>query len=261
MTAGIGPVMVGHDGSTQAADALVLGRLLAQATGAGLVVARVFPVSPWHADHELPRGRVERARAAEEELVKELDEVAAAAGATAEPVPARSAAQGLHDLAEELDASAVVVGSAHTASFGSVLLGSTGERLLNGSPCPVSLAPQGLAQAKDPGLRTIGVAYDGLPESRRALELGTEVARRAEAAMRVLTVETDYTTGAEDVDAELLQGDPAEALGEAARDLDLLVLGSRGYGPFGRVLLGGVSLALVRMAPSALLIVPRGASG
>lgn len=260
MTEWTGPVVVGHDGSTQAADALVLGRLLAGATGAELVVARAFPLSPWHTEHELPRGRVARARAAEEELLKDLEAVAASAGATAEPVPARSAAQGLHDLAEELEASAVVVGSAHTASIGSVLLGSTGERLLNGSPCQVGLAPQALAEADDPGLRTLGVAYDGLPESRVALELGRDLARRAGAATRVLTVETDYSAGAADADPELLQGDPAPALGEAGRDLDLLVLGSRGYGPFGRVLLGGVSLALVRMAPCPLLIVPRGAS-
>jgi nucleotide-binding universal stress UspA family protein len=55
-----------------------------------------------------------------------------------------------------------------------------------------------------------------------------------------------------------LHGDPARALAEeAGKGIDLMVLGSRGYGPVGRVLLGGVSTALVRMAPCSLLIVPR----
>ena len=59
----------------------------------------------------------------------------------------------------------------------------------------------------------------------------------------------------------LLHGDPAAALAdEAEKGVDLMVLGSRGYGPIGRVLAGGVSLALVRTAPCPLLVIPRGAA-
>jgi len=43
------------------------------------------------------------------------------------------------------------------------------------------------------------------------------------------------------------------------RDADLLVCGSRGYGPVRRVLLGGVSARLLRRAAIPLLVVPRGA--
>jgi nucleotide-binding universal stress UspA family protein len=39
-----------------------------------------------------------------------------------------------------------------------------------------------------------------------------------------------------------------------------LVLGSRGYGPFGAVVLGSVSNALVRTAHCPLVVVPRSAN-
>jgi nucleotide-binding universal stress UspA family protein len=42
------------------------------------------------------------------------------------------------------------------------------------------------------------------------------------------------------------------------RGVDLLVCGSRGYGPVRRVLLGTVSSALLRQASVPVLVVPRG---
>ena len=50
--------------------------------------------------------------------------------------------------------------------------------------------------------------------------------------------------------------------GEEARDalLDLLVIGSRGYGPVRRTLLGGVSAEVTRTSACPVLVVPRGAA-
>jgi nucleotide-binding universal stress UspA family protein len=42
------------------------------------------------------------------------------------------------------------------------------------------------------------------------------------------------------------------------RGIDLLVCGSRGYGPVRRVLLGTVSAALLRQASVPVLVTPRG---
>ena len=44
----------------------------------------------------------------------------------------------------------------------------------------------------------------------------------------------------------------------ADRAVDLLVCGSRGYGPVRRVLLGTVSAALLRQASVPVLVTPRG---
>jgi nucleotide-binding universal stress UspA family protein len=56
---------------------------------------------------------------------------------------------------------------------------------------------------------------------------------------------------------EVVEGDPEHVLAESARQADLLVLGSRGYGPVRAVLLGSVSSHLVREAPCAVMVVPR----
>ena len=61
-----------------------------------------------------------------------------------------------------------------------------------------------------------------------------------------------------DTELTVLEGDPVERLTEASTDLDLLVVGSRRYGPVRRVLLGGVSVALIDHAHCPVLVVPRG---
>ena len=60
---------------------------------------------------------------------------------------------------------------------------------------------------------------------------------------------------------ELLEGDTVDALAALdEREIDLLVCGSRGYGPVRRVLLGGVLRKLIRRAACPVVVVPRGAS-
>ena len=60
------------------------------------------------------------------------------------------------------------------------------------------------------------------------------------------------------VDSRLLLG-PAAQIADAARDDDLLVLGSRGHGTLGRALLGSLSARLIADAGSPVLILPRAA--
>jgi nucleotide-binding universal stress UspA family protein len=57
---------------------------------------------------------------------------------------------------------------------------------------------------------------------------------------------------------QVLSGRAAKLLvSKAEEGVDLLVTGSRGYGPSRRVLLGSVSSKLARSAPCPLLVVPR----
>ena len=57
------------------------------------------------------------------------------------------------------------------------------------------------------------------------------------------------------VETRLVQGHPRHALIEASRSADMLVLGRRGHGGFGGLLLGSVSSALVAHAHCPVLVV------
>lgn len=198
-----------------------------------------------------------------------------------------SAAYAIAKLAEELEASAMVIGSCHRGPIGRLALGDTGTTLASGSPCPVIVAPRGYGKGTRPRFFRIGVAYNGTPESEVALREATEIARRMdgqlhligviprllspariggtdrgyerllkqemdsrlEAAAKIHDVETD--------DVELRVGHTADELAEASADLDLLVIGSRSYGPLGRVLLGGVANKLMRSAACPVVVIPR----
>jgi nucleotide-binding universal stress UspA family protein len=78
------------------------------------------------------------------------------------------------------------------------------------------------------------------------------VAREAVAAARLLQP-------AIECEGEAVQGQPAEALLEEARDADLIVLGNRGHGGFASLLLGSVSHQVVQHALCPVTIV-RGAT-
>jgi nucleotide-binding universal stress UspA family protein len=203
-----------------------------------------------------------------------------------------SPAQALHVAAETLRPLAIVVGSTHRGPVGQVLPGGVGERLLHGAPCPVAIAPHGYA-GEPATLSEIGVAFDDSPEAHCALDAAIALARATGAKVSTYTatepIETapaalvpGWTTppgysvlrrqraeqildsARELVPADLLggtrlvTGHAGAALARASVDVDLLVCGSRGYGPLRAALLGGVSSTLAHSASCPLLVVPRG---
>ena len=128
----------------------------------------------------------------------------------------------------------IVIGSTHRGGIGRVLPGSVGERLLHGAPCAVMVAPAGSPVASGSGSRRIGVGYDGKTEASHAREVAAALA--ASSARRWRRSRSPGTeAGARRPD------DAAKELVERSRELDLLVVGSRGYGPVRQALLGGVS--------------------
>ena len=62
------------------------------------------------------------------------------------------------------------------------------------------------------------------------------------------------------VEGPFLEGSAGEVLAQESAELDLLVTGSRGYGPRRAVLLGGTTHWLVGTAACPVLITPSGTS-
>src|SRR5689334_21553096 len=112
-------------------------------------------------------------------------------GATASfrVVGAHSAAHGLDDVAEELGAWMIVVGSAQRGARRRILAGSTAERLLHGASCPVAVAPRGLRErVLDAPVARIGVAYVDSDEAREALSVAVALIQRTDASLTLYTV-------------------------------------------------------------------------
>jgi len=209
------------------------------------------------------------------------------------PPPARGlhAAHALKDLAARDEAQILVVGSCRRGPIGRVLIGSVAERLLHGAGCPVAVAPRGYGDQARLAPATVAVAYDGSEESDLALAEGAALARAAGADLRLINVLEPWEHGratmvpgrSESVleaverrhervldsalaaiqespiaEAKLLRGHADEVLvAQSKTDVDLLVIGSRGYGPLGCALLGGVSSGVVRAAACPIVVVPR----
>ncbi len=77
-------------------------------------------------------------------------------------------------------------------------------------------------------------------------------------ARRALAEAVDATLGASpnvDIDQEVVNGPPALVLLEAARDAQLLVVGSRGHGAFAGMLLGSVSEQCVHHASCPVVVI------
>jgi nucleotide-binding universal stress UspA family protein len=202
----------------------------------------------------------------------------------------------LHEAAEAEDAGLLVVGSTRQGAIGRVLPGSTADRLMHGAPCPIAIVPPGWEAGA--GLQTIGVAYVDTEEGREALRGAHALAKRAGATLRVLTAikagpaiyskteartaeqpgkdevevegewrgraeealrrATDALDGDVPVETDAFVEDPADVLIRVSEHLDLLVCGSRGYGPPRAVLLGGVSRRLTAEAQCPVIVLPRG---
>jgi nucleotide-binding universal stress UspA family protein len=200
-----------------------------------------------------------------------------------------SPADALQALAERGEADLIVLGSTHRAAIGSVAPGSIAEHLLRGARCRLIIAPKGYGH-KDHSqdrLRVVAVGYDGMAESQAALDEAATLATKFGGSMKVIGVATpsppmaaaaaaqagpeagpDFQTRLYDAVAELPselralpvidRGDPVQKLLEEAEvGVDLLVLGSRGFGPVMRLLIGSVSSRVIRAAPCPVLVVPR----
>ena len=276
-------VLVGVDGSANGRDAITLASRLAGPAGK-LTLANV-QAGETHPLHAITPGLLAEERDASLQL---LERERAETGVEAEllSLDAASPGAGLHRQAEDQRADLLVVGSCSRGAFGRAMLGDDTRAALNGSPCAVAIAARGYAAraggAGNP-IAKVGVAYNGSPESERALAKAREVAESTRAQIEVLEVVAipSYAfTGlmapaiGDSVDLMITEanarlsklpgvagravyGLAGEELAAFSKDVDLLVVGSRSYGPVKRLVLGSTSDYLERHARCSLLVLPR----
>ncbi len=83
-----------------------------------------------------------------------------------------------------------------------------------------------------------------------------EVVQTTVSALRVKVADAARAT-AEKVETDVQRGRPANALLELSQEVDLLVIGSRRWGPVARVILGTTGEALLHDASCPVLVAPR----
>jgi nucleotide-binding universal stress UspA family protein len=278
-------LLVAHDGRDGGRDALELARVLAASDPeAHALVVTVLYSGPLPMEYALI---TEEEAADADPILSEAREALADLDVETRAYSGGSPAAILTTIAEREDVDMIVVGSPHRGAIGRVILGSVGRSLLNGASVDVAVAPAGYAREPHDRLREIVVGYDGAPESKLALERAEALARGSNAEIRLVTVvsppvaapvmvpgayapefpsEPDRVIdeGIHSIDSALAaeavrrDGDPATKLLEVCGEgVDLLVVGSRGYGPVTRVLLGSVSREVIHRAPCPVVTVPR----
>lgn len=288
---GLRRIGVGIDGYPEGSDAAVLGSALSRVTGAELMLIAVHPppivVLPsgvdWKSGERQARATLEQTR----------DAFAPAARLDVETD--LSVPRALQRVVRREHRDLLVLGSSRHAPDGHLRIGKRTRQLLCRFESPLAVAPRGLRDRPELSFRRIGVGYDGDPEAEAALGLAGSIALAAGAELRVRAVVDDRrplvayapfpptvamspswdeavgaqmsslladarasarSTGA-DAHVSIARGRPADALLELSEDVDLLVIGSRRWGPANRLLLGSSGEALMHDAACPVLAVPR----
>ncbi|MGH2936876.1 MAG: universal stress protein [Solirubrobacterales bacterium] len=278
-----GRVLVGHDGSEGAKDAIRLTRTLCAGTDAEALLVNVLPYpGPMPVAYRLLGYEDAPAwKTFFTEAERELAPMAVAHRTYIGGSPAKV----LNDLAEEEDIDLIVIGSPHRGAAGRAFIGSVAERLLHGASVAVVAAPRGYRDRVHDGFARIVVGYDGSAEAGIAMGRGAALATREDIELHLICASTPpvpppgpyagpipstlpnarevvargvRAAGADvDVSGRVVEGRAAPRLADYCGPDDLLMVGSRSYGPFTRTLLGSVSSALIHTAPCPVLVVPR----
>lgn len=281
-------IVAGCNGRERGRGAVSLAHAIARATGAELLLVGVHhnPPLPFPSSYAAQRRDLEQhLRAVRDELAPE-----AVIRIRADMSPAHA----LRHVARYEGADLLVVGSRHRRRLQHIAESDHAMQVLHGARCAVAVAPDPLAPR--PELRRIGVGIDATHESGVALELARDLARRTGAHLRLVAVADDGVSPwwgyaptsideealqeiaeqrqaaaralvdqrlavCEDVDAEgdVVVGDPAGELILASEGLDLLVLGSRRWGPVKRLALGSTSERVIRHTACPVLVPRRDA--
>lgn len=294
-------ILLATDGSADAVLAASAAADISEATGSELHVVHVLSPFPRHAypgvTPEIYSYVLDKSyEAARDLLDEEARRIEDHGGTVAETHTRRGRfADEILDLAEEMGAGLILMGSRGLGPVGRLLLGSVAEGVVHHAPCPV-LVVRGGREAWPPERVVIG--DDGSEAARGAGECAATIGKLFGARGLLVQVyprllEVDVVEGhelnARLIDDELKReerdiearaqgfeerldrrpeiriangGDPASVLLEAAEEENapektLLAVGSRGLGPWRRVVgLGSVSTKVLRAARGPVLVYP-----
>jgi nucleotide-binding universal stress UspA family protein len=290
------PIVAAFSAESAAREPLEFGLAASRVTGAPLVIVTVK-----HGGPVMHRAGADVAEGDEDRTMDHLRSGLARRGLHDVEVLTfedHTAARGLARALDELDPELIVLGSSRRGAVGSALLGTTAERVIHASSCPVAVVPNGY-EAPEGGVQVVGAAYSPTPEGREALAAAASLARARGIKLRVITVVDPDHAGEQagllagqhhdtspeasesarerldteselqaavaalgDVESEvsILVNDAADGLVDASSVVDLLVMGSRALGPKRAVLLGSVSRKVIDRAACPVLVLPRGAT-
>jgi nucleotide-binding universal stress UspA family protein len=96
----------------------------------------------------------------------------------------------------------------------------------------------------------------------QSLPYGQPIEHRwSEVAKQLTPADLARFGGADDLDGRVSYGSPGEELARFSESVDLLIVGSRGCGPVGRLVTGSTSNYLARRTCCPVLVFPRSAYG
>jgi nucleotide-binding universal stress UspA family protein len=285
-------IVAGFSASSRGRAPLYLATQIARCTGQKMVAASIVerpwppkqdPVEQEYLDHLT--GQVKRTL---EEAVTSLSDDVDTWVVVSE---SDSLPSGLTDLATEIGAEVVVVGSSSAGLLGRVALGGVTGRLVHTAHLPVAIAPRGYPRA--PGaIRRLSVAYGGHAEAVGLIASSAALAKRWSAELRIVSLTVRPPGGAFDRSAEdlviaqwrkrttdeitkqlndirsaiaLPEIDVVISTGydwrEAVENVpweagDLVLLGSGAAGVKTQVFLGSAAAKILRHSPVPVMILP-----
>jgi nucleotide-binding universal stress UspA family protein len=179
-------VVVGLSPGERVPPAVTLGAMLARSANQRLVVAALvpepWPPNPYRSDAEF---LAYQASAAEKALADARTQVGDYRAADYVLRRARSVSSGLLHVAEENDASYIVLGSSSNGALNRVAIGGIADRILHSSGVPVAVAPRGFTFRAGCRLSRVTVAFGRGDGDSDLLAQATDRALAVGARLRV----------------------------------------------------------------------------
>ncbi len=165
------PVVAAFDAATGVREPVEFGIAASDVTGAPLIIAVVHTGDKGSSLEQL-REDLQR-RGLDDVEIRTFED--------------RTAARGLARALDEVQPALIVLGSSKRSAIGSVFVGTTAERVIHASSCPVAVVPKGYERPEG-GVKVIGAAYSPSDEGREALHAAASLARAGGARVRAIMV-------------------------------------------------------------------------